>query len=234
MLIRRAVLTLLAAALIAPSTAAAIPTDGNGPEPNASPVARLSAPDAALLYTTVRLDASASFDTDWQIVKYEWDLDGAGGFERTTTTPRTSKSFGAYLNFTVRVRVTDNRGAKSTATRVIRVHPAPRAVFFVVPGQPTAGQAATLVAKGSYASGGGSPKLDWDLDGNGTYETPAPRGGYEPHLRTSFPTAGQRTVGLRVTDRDGFTATTAVTFTVRRAPIVPVDQVPTGGVLSAS
>jgi hypothetical protein len=233
MLIRRVVLTLFAAALIAPSTAAAIPTDGNGPEPNAWPVARLSAPDAALLYATVRLDASASFDTDGQIVKYEWDLDGVGGFERTTTTPRTSKSFGAYLNFTVRVRVTDNRGAKSTASRVIRVHPAPRAVFFVVPGQPTAGQAATLVAKESYASGG-TPKLDWDLDGNGTYETPSPRGGYEPMLRTSFPTAGQRTVGLRVTDRDGFTATTAVTFTVKRASPLDGSQAPAGGVLSAS
>jgi PKD domain len=233
MLIRRVVLTLFAAALIAPSTAAAIPTDGNGPEPNAWPVARLSAPDAALLYATVRLDASASFDTDGQIVKYEWDLDGVGGFERTTTTPRTSKGFGAYLNFTVRVRVTDNRGAKSTASRVIRVHPAPRAVFFVVPGQPTAGQTATLVAKESYASGG-TPKLDWDLDGNGTYETPSPRGGYEPMLRTSFPTAGQRTVGLRVTDRDGFTATTAVTFTVKRASPLDGSQAPAGGVLSAS
>ena len=233
MLIRRVVLTLFAAALIAPSTAAAIPTDGNGPEPNAWPVARLSAPDAALLYTTVRLDASASFDTDGRIVKYEWDLDGVGGFERTTTTPRTSKSFGAYLNFTVRVRVTDNNGHKSTASRVIRVHPAPRAVFFVVPGQPTAGQTATLVAKESYASGG-TPKLDWDLDGNGTYETPSPRGGYEPMLRTSFPTAGQRTVGLRVTARDGFIATTAGTVTVKRASPLDGSQAPAGGVLSAS
>lgn len=39
---------------------------------------------------TVQFSAAGSGDADVEIVKYEWDLDGRPGFEKTTTTPRTS------------------------------------------------------------------------------------------------------------------------------------------------
>jgi PKD domain len=233
MLIRRAVLTLFALALLAPSTAAAIPNGGGGtgPDPDAWPTARLSAPEHALQYSNVTLDASGSSDDDGHIVRYEWDFNGQPGWDRTTTSPRTTAYFGGYVNYTVKVRVTDNSGHQSTASAVIRVHPGPRARFFVAPQQPTAGKAAVLVAKDSYASAG-NPKFDWDLDGNGSYETPSSHGGYEPDYRVTFATAGQHTVGLRVTDRDGYTATTTVTFTVKRARPLDGAQAPNSGVLS--
>ena len=157
MLIRRVVPTLFALALLVPSTAFAIPNTnggGTGPDPDAWPTARLSAPDHALQYSNVTLDASGSSDDDGRIVKYEWDFNGAAGWDRTTTSPRTTAYFGGYLNYAVRVRVTDDDGHTSIASAVIRVHPGPRASFFVAPGQPTAGKPATLVAKDSYAERG--------------------------------------------------------------------------------
>jgi hypothetical protein len=238
MLIRRVVPTLFALALLVPSTASALPNTtggggGTGPDPDAWPTARLVAPDHALQYSNVTLDASGSSDDDGRIVRYEWDDNGTAGWDRTTTSPRTTAYFGGYLNYTVKVRVTDDDGHSTTASAVIRVHPGPRARFFVAPAQPTAGTVATLVAKDSYAGGGGNPKFDWDLDGNGSYETPSTHGGYEPLLRTTFAAPGRHTVGLRVADRDGYTATTAETFTVKRARLTAGAQASDSGVLSA-
>jgi PKD repeat protein len=234
MLIRRAVLTLFAAALIVPSTAAAIPNTGpgggTGPDPNAAPVAAFTAPSSSVVGTAVLLDASASYDTDGSIARYEWDLNGDGSYDRTSTQPRTSYIFGSYLNYTVRLRVTDNRGSTATTSRVIIVHPAPIARFFVSPTQPTAGKAAYLVAKDSYGSGG-NPSFEWDLDGNGSYE--ANTDGHKPEHRVIFTTAGAHTVGLRVTDRYGVTDTTSLTFTVKRGRPTAGSMAPTSGVVSA-
>jgi PKD repeat protein len=234
MLIRRAVLTLFALALLAPSTAAAIPNTGGGggtwPDPGDPPVARLSAPDSALQYSTLSLDASGSYDTDGTIVKYEWDFNGDGAYDRTTSSAHTSAYFGGYLNYTVRVRVTDNDGHSSTASHVIVVHPPPKARFFVAPTQPTAGKAAYLVAKDSYGSGG-SPSFEWDLDGNGSYE--ANTDGRKPEHRVTFTTPGVHTVGLRVTDRYGATDTTTLAITVKKARPTDGIKVTDTGVLSA-
>jgi plastocyanin len=63
------------------------------------------------------LDASKSRDPDGQIVKYEWDLDANGSFERDSgTTPTVTHNFEALGGLvdlrkrTVRVRVTDDDG----------------------------------------------------------------------------------------------------------------------------
>jgi hypothetical protein len=67
------------------------------------------------------LDASPSHDPDGSIVKYEWDLDANGEFERDTgSTPTVTHTFEALngLIYTrkrlVRVRVTDDQGATDT------------------------------------------------------------------------------------------------------------------------
>jgi len=64
------------------------------------------------------LDASPSHDPDGQVVRYEWDLDANGSFERDTgATPTTTHTFEAYTGLVdprkrvVRVRVTDDKGA---------------------------------------------------------------------------------------------------------------------------
>ena len=67
------------------------------------------------------LDASPSHDPDGSIVRYEWDLDSNGVFERDTgATPTVTHTFEALKGLVdtrkriVRVRVTDDKGATAT------------------------------------------------------------------------------------------------------------------------
>ena len=91
----------------------------------------------------------------------------------------------------------------------------PTADFDWNPDTPKAGAS---VAFTSHTSGGFSTDVDgqvvayeWDLDGDGTYETPT---GSSTQVNHSFPTPGEKTVGLRVTDDDGAQDTVTHTITV--------------------
>jgi PKD repeat protein len=88
----------------------------------------------------------------------------------------------------------------------------PTAAFKVSPSAPVPGQSVTLDAS---ASGGTSaPIVDyqWDLNGDGTYETD---GGATPTLTTSFAKAGVFKVGLRTIDANNASASASVTVIVR-------------------
>ena len=68
------------------------------------------------------IDASRSHDPDGSLVRYEWDLDGNGSFERDTGSASTvTHTFEAYAGIvdprrrSVRVRVTDDDGATAEA-----------------------------------------------------------------------------------------------------------------------
>ena len=91
----------------------------------------------------------------------------------------------------------------------------PTAAFSVAPSVVTAGQNVTLNGSGSYGVDGASIKdYKWDLDGSGKYATD---GGSTPTLTHVFETPGTVTVGLKVTDSNGQTATTTHTITVGAA-----------------
>ena len=75
----------------------------------------------------VSYTAAGSADADGSIAKYEWDLDGDGTFEKTTTGATTSRRYTAPGNITVKVRVTDDDGAKATDSLLLKAHRAPAA-----------------------------------------------------------------------------------------------------------
>ena len=66
-------------------------------------------------------DASSSRDPDGQITKYEWDFNGDGIFDQTTTAATVSYTYAASGTKTVTVRATDNEGATARATQTITV-----------------------------------------------------------------------------------------------------------------
>ncbi len=78
--------------------------------------------------------------------------------------------------------------------------PRPVASFSVSPNPPRAGQTITLNGSGSHYADGSIAKYEWDLNGDGTYETNT---GSTPTTTTSFASPGTYTVGLKVTDSDG-------------------------------
>ncbi len=182
--------------------------------PNASFTA---SPNPATPGQSVSFNGSGSTDSDGTLAKYEWDLDGNGSYEADTgTTPTTSTTYATSGNRTVGLRVTDDKGATSTTTKTVVVNQAPAASFTASPNPVVSGQAVSFNGSGSTDSDGTIAKYEWDLDGNGSYETNT---GTTATTSTTYATPGNRTVGLRITDDDGATATTTRTVTVtNRAP----------------
>lgn len=64
----------------------------------------------------VTFDASSSFDPDGLIAKYEWDFNGDGLFDSTTTEPTATYTYATSGSKSVTVRATDNEGATARAT----------------------------------------------------------------------------------------------------------------------
>src|SRR5207249_3808447 len=133
-------------------------------------------------------------------------------------TPTTSRSYGTPGPVTVGLRVTDDRGANSTTTRLVTVQNRPPAASFTAsPSSPLSGQTVSFDASASSDPAGSVTKYRWARDGNGSYAT---------HCRTtpttsrSYGTPGPVTVGLRVTDDRGANSTTTRLVTVQnRAPL---------------
>jgi PKD repeat protein len=200
---------------------------------NRAPTASFTAtPNPVPTGTAVSFDASGSNDPDGTVVKYEWDLDGNGTYETNTgTTATATKTYATASTPTIGLRVTDNAGATGTTTRVLTVqNRLPSASFTLTPNPVVSGGSVSFNASGSTDPDGTIAKYEWDLDGNGTYETST---GATATTSKAFPTAGSVTVGLRVTDNNGGTATTTRTLTVsNRAPTASFtatpNPVPTG------
>ncbi len=80
--------------------------------PNAPPTAALAGTISNL---AASLDASASADSDGQIVSYAWDF--GDSTTATTTTATTTHDYAAGGSYTVTVTVTDDRGGTAAATK---------------------------------------------------------------------------------------------------------------------
>jgi PKD repeat protein len=175
------------------------------------PFARFtSSPSSPVVGQSVTLDGSPSTDPNGQIVRYEWDADGDGAFERSGA--QTTVRFQTPGEHVIRLRVTDDEGLVSAEAGSVTVRPnqPPSAHFTVFPPTPIVDREATLDARGS-TDDDAIERYEWDLDGNGSFETDNAR---EPILRTAFTTLGERFVRLRVTDSGGADAITGRTVVV--------------------
>jgi len=118
-------------------------------------------PNSGVAPMDVLLSVSAS-DPDGSIAKYEWDFDGNGTFDSTTTSSHISNTYntGGTYN-TVVVRVTDNLGATATAQA----------------------QDTITVNAGNPGSNGGAPSPGDSSSGGGCFIATAAYGSYlEPDV----------------------------------------------------
>lgn len=181
--------------------------------PNDEPVARFSAsPNPAQVNQQITFDASASSDPEGKgISKYEWDFNNDGTYEVDSgTNPKQTAAFPAAGTFTVGLRVTDVESAAGaplrtgTTTGQVVITPVsakqPTGSFTVTPNPANTDQRVTFDASASKDEDGTITKFEWDLDGNGTYETNSQN---NPRVQRSYSKAGIYNIKLRVTDNGG-------------------------------
>jgi hypothetical protein len=74
---------------------------------------------------TVLFNASKSYDSDGNIILYEWDWDNDGVYDEADTTPFTNHSWDGPGSYTVTLRVTDNGSYTGQKSRTIDVNAKP-------------------------------------------------------------------------------------------------------------
>jgi PKD repeat protein len=90
--------------------------------PNEPPLVGFTVSPADLrINQPVTFDASSSFDPDGRIAKYEWDFNGDGLFDSTTTEPTVTYTYSTAGSKSVTVRATDNEGATARSTLSVSI-----------------------------------------------------------------------------------------------------------------
>ena len=179
---------------------------------NALPVAAFTySPDSPLTREAVTFTSTSTDEEVDGIVRQEWDLDGDGSYEASGASARRAYSTAT----TVRLRVTDKRGASSVSEqRVVIGNRAPAASFTYAPDAPVAAQTVSFDST-SIDPDGSVAGWQWDLDGDGAYDDAA-----GPSVSKTF-TQGSHRVGLTVTDDGGSTATAIKEISVAVDPAGP-------------
>ncbi|MCB1219202.1 MAG: PKD domain-containing protein [Planctomycetales bacterium] len=169
---------------------------------------------------TVLFNGTGSSDPDGTIVKYEWDLDGNGSFEKDTgAVDSTSTTFNDPGNYDIKLRVTDDLGSTATDNLLIEVmevgaQSPPDALMLVDYGFRTDDGVFNFDASVSTDPDDDIVKYEFDWDGDGTYELD--NGGTATAQHT-YPGIGTYTPVLRVTDSGGLNDTFQATLIVDSA-----------------
>ncbi len=86
-----------------------------------SPVAFLNGPYIAETGTPITFRAYPAFDPDGEIVSYEWDFDGDGMVDLTTTVPEVEYTYPGEFDGLVVLRVVSSDGGTALASAEVRV-----------------------------------------------------------------------------------------------------------------
>jgi hypothetical protein len=153
------------------------------------------------------------------VADYQWDLDGAAGFEQDTGgSPVAQQTYPQPTNLRVRLRVSDEAGHSKTIEYPLAVTDPggsklpPVASFTFSPAAPVVNQPVQFMSTASDPDGGIVDQV-WDLNGDGNFDN----GGGTTALRT-FAAPGDYVIGLRVTDDAGLVSFDSRTVTVLPAP----------------
>lgn len=185
---------------------------------NRPPTAAFSGPAPAIVGTAGSFDASTSSDSDGSVARYEWDFDGDGVYERDAGASATAQhTFSSPGVKTVGLRVTDDHGGVATTTASVNVTNRPVAAFTATPNPVSLQRPVVFDAAGSSDADGTIVRHEWDLDGNGSFETDTDA---TASASRAYATAGTYAVQLRVTDDDGARATVAVSVVAANRPPV--------------
>ena len=177
--------------------------------------------DPAKFLMSWKLDFDASDGVDWV------GPDASGAFPIVGTVPKV----GGYpqqvppadYDVVATVQVTDNDGETAEAVTIVRIRTGlvPPVADTGGPYTGRVGFPVTLDGSGSTDSnpGGSIVKYEWDLDGNGSYETDA---GPSPTYPATWSTPYSGQIGLKVTDNFGLSSTASSYTSITVCDLQPV------------
>ncbi|MFH1921247.1 MAG: PKD domain-containing protein, partial [Planctomycetota bacterium] len=178
---------------------------------NVAPTADAGGPYFVGEGSNITLNGFGSTDPGNDIVLYQWDLDDNGVYDVSGPTAIFNSTDDG--EFTVRLLVTDEDGAWDVATATVTVGNVTPSAEAGGPYYVNEGSNLTLDASASTDPGLDIVSFEWDLDNNGSYETPGTTAIFN---RTDD---GPYTVGLRVTDDFGaWDVDTAIVIVTNVAP----------------
>lgn len=179
------------------------------------PIAEANGPYIGNEGSPITLDASGSYDTDGNISLYEWDFDGDGIYDTTSTSSNITHTWGDDYNGTVVLRVTDDDGLTNVDTAEVSVNNVPPIVD-AGPDREAECGLETLSFEGSFTDPGWldthTATIDWD-DGTVEAGTVDEIEGTVNGSHT-YTGCGSFTLTLNVTDDDGGIGVDAATVTV--------------------
>ena len=188
--------------------------------PNVLPTVDAGVDQEVVVNTLVEFEANAT-DTDGTIVTYEWDFDTDGAFsaDHTSTIADANFTYTTPGNYTVTVRVTDDRGGIRTDTLTVTV--IPNVLPIVDAGEDQEVVVNTLVEFEANATDtdGTIVTYEWDFDTDGAFS--ADHTSTIADANFTYTTPGNYTVTVRVTDDRGGIRTDTLTVTVL-AEYIPV------------
>ncbi len=88
---------------------------------NSPPVAKINAPATGAVKNKIHFDGTSSFDSDGRITDYLWDF---GDGSRKISQAEADHVFAKEDNFSVTLRVTDNKGQTGTQSKDIKIEKA--------------------------------------------------------------------------------------------------------------
>ncbi|MHC1579830.1 MAG: PKD domain-containing protein, partial [Candidatus Alkanophagales archaeon] len=174
---------------------------------NRAPSVSITGPEVTREGVEVQFEADAS-DIDGVIVAYEWDF----GDGTTASGAVVTHAYASAGNYTVRLTVTDDDGAKTSATHeivVLRNLP-PVAVLEADKTEVKTNETVTFDASASYDPDGYIAVYRWDLDGDGTPDVE----GNVVMISHAYSQLGNYTVRLEVEDNFGKTDSATVNISV--------------------
>ncbi len=193
--------------------------------PNQAPNAIASAtPTSGTTPLNVQFTGSSSNDADGSIASYAWSF-GDGG---TATTANPARTYSTAGNYSARLIVTDNLGAKDTAFVAIQVsapNQAPNAIASATPTSGTAPLNVQFTGSSSTDVDGSIASYAWSFGDGGSATTANPS--------RTYSTAGNYSARLIVTDNLGAKDTAFVAIQVsapNQAPNAIVSATPTSGI----
>jgi PKD repeat protein len=180
---------------------------------NMDPVADAGGPYTPNVGTSQALNGSGSSDPDGLIVLYEWDCTNDGTYDSVSVSATNATcTWPTPGLFTIRLRVTDDDGATAEDTANVAVNGPPVADA----GGPytlTQTFTATVDGSGSFDADGTIVLYEWDCNSDGTLDIV----GTGATGACTYPTAGNYTVTLTVTDNQGLTATSSDVVSVQNS-----------------